>query len=74
MSNKQGNFVPRAVLFVSNDENLILILLCKENLENKKISASDWLKSNIFMFYIPDLGLCYRKPIYSSSVDNLEEH
>ena len=36
--------VPRAFLFVDKSEHLILILLCKTNLERKEIRAPDWLK------------------------------
>ena len=36
--------VPGAFLFVGKGEHLILILLCKENLEHKEICSSDWLK------------------------------
>ena len=72
----KGNLLITLICLINRDkdENLILILLCKENLENKEISASYWLKPHKFMFYIPDLALRYKKPIYSSSVDNLEEH
>ena len=35
--------VPRALLFVEKGEHLILVLLCKANLELKEISATDWL-------------------------------
>ena len=43
--NKLITLVPRAFLFVNKGEHLILALLCKANLERKKICASDWLKS-----------------------------
>ena len=36
--------VLRAFLVVDKDEYLILILLCKANLECKEICVSDWLK------------------------------
>ena len=36
--------VPWAFLFVDKGEHLISVLLCKSNLECKKICASDWLK------------------------------
>ena len=58
----------------------ILVLLCKANLECKEIYASELLKPpvstllSLEMFYIPDLALRYKKPIYSSSVSNTEEH
>ena len=68
--------ISRAFLFVNKGEHFILVLLCKANLEHKEICASDWLSyiqvANpyslwVFMFYIPDLALCYKKP-YSSSL------
>ena len=76
--------ISRAFLFVSEGEHLILVLLYKADLEHKEICASDWLKHPIstllthihfvFLFYIPDLALCYKKPIHCSSVDREEEH
>ena len=62
--------VPRAFLFTEKVEHLILVLLCNANIERKEIRAYDWLKPPIstlltfFMFYIPDLALRYKKPIY----------
>ena len=73
--------VPRAFLFVDKGEDFILVLFCKAKLERKDICASDWLKPPIsmfltlvFMFYIPDLALYYKKLINSSSVSSVEGH
>ena len=45
-----------AFLFVDQDQHLILVLLCKANLEYNKIFASDWLKPMLthiyFDFYV----------------------
>ena len=46
----------------------ILVLLCKANLECKEIYASDLLKPPVSTL------LSYKKPIYSSSISNTEEH
>ena len=71
--------ISRAFLFVNKGEHFILVLLCKANLEHKEICASDWVSyiqvANpyslwVFMFYIPDLALCYKKP-YSSSLGSM---
>ena len=48
---------PQAPFFVEKGGHLILVLLCKANLERKEISASDWSKPPISMlltlvFYI----------------------
>ena len=77
--------ISKAFLFKKKGEHLILVLLCKANLEHKEICASDWLKPCIsvllthihfvfFLFCIPDLALCYKKPIYNSSIGSIEEH
>ena len=62
--------VPRVFLFVDKGEHLILVLLCKANLEHREICASDWLKPMsmllilaFFMLYIPDLAMHYKRPI-----------
>ena len=39
----------RVLLFVNEDEHLILVLLCKENLEHKEICATYLLKPPISM-------------------------
>ena len=77
-SEKLITLIPRAFLWVNESEHLILVLLHKANLEHNKACASDWLKPPIstllthihfgFLFYIPDLALCYKKSIYSSSI------
>ena len=86
MPNKQGDWkldhpCPHDLSFCGQRCNLILVLLCKANLEHKEIRASVWLKPPIsmlltlvFMFYIPDLALCDKESIYSSSEGSLEEH
>ena len=66
--------VPRAFLFVDKGEHLILVLLCRANLECKKICASDWLKPISTLFYIPNLAFHLKKPIYSSNIGSVEEH
>ena len=64
--------VPRA-FFVDRCENLILVLLCicKADLECKEIRASDWLKPPIstllaLVFFIlhSRFGFAYKEPIY----------
>ena len=76
--------IPRHFLFVKKGEHLILVLLYKANPEHKEIYASDWLKPYIpmllihihfgFLFNIQDLALCYKKPIYHSSMGSIEDH
>ena len=79
MPNKQGDqkfdhSCPQGHSFRDKGEHLILVLLCKANLECKEICASDWLKPTSTLFYIPNLALHIKKPIYSSSIGSVEEH
>ena len=42
--NGNQKFDPLALVFVDKVEHLILVLLCKANLEYKEVCASGWLK------------------------------
>ena len=69
-----------AFLFVDQDQHLILVLLCKANLEYNKIFASDWLKPMLthiyFDFYVlhSKFGFALQEAYSSSSIGSIEEH
>ena len=74
-------FIPTALLLVDKGEHLILVLVLKESLKCKEISAADCLKppismllTSVFYVFLPDLALRYKKPVYSSSLGSVEEH
>ena len=52
--------VPRAFLFVGKGERLILVLLCKANLEHEEICASDWLKPMSMLLILVFLCLTFQ--------------
>ena len=64
--NRKVTLVSRIIRFVEKGEHLIMVLLCKGNLDCKEIRASDLLKpifmslTFFFIFYIPDLALFYK--------------
>ena len=52
--------IPKAFLFVNEDDHLVLVLLCKANLECQKICASDWLKpTSMLLMHIHFGFLCF---------------